>query len=428
MSRTRLLALFAFLPALLRASSPEAQAWLDHERLPGTQAQGLGGAMTALGEDWTSAWYNPAALAWQRRAELNLGYELGSESVSLAISTDGRSEKSREGRSHFSHLGYAQPLPAVRGGFCWGLGWMRLADYSRRAGFPDRSWTVDLDGSGHQDAWLLSGAWQITSGLAGGVTLALHQGRLESVEREQNLAEPYLWRAHDEAELDGVSLRLGLQSRSGPLQLGLLLEPAHNLSVDWTRQEQEGLPGQPLPTGELWGSSYTLRQPTLLGLGAAWHRRFWQVGLAWDWQDWSSLKYDDLPQGLDLALSDDLLSRAFQARHRLRLGGEWYVPGTDLRLRAGAWSAGEARTNALLTAWDADEAPYSYWNYRVEQPRRGASLGLSLLLQEAVALDVSASRESWELRYLEFLQDDTRMVRTERSSRWRVQLGLTYRL
>jgi len=410
------------------ATSPEAQAWLDHERVLGAQAQGMGSAQTALGEDWTASWHNPAALAWQRRAELNLGYELGGEDLTLSASTDGRPRTVSEGRSHVGHLGYVQPLPAVRGGFCWSAGWLRLAQFDQGGAFPDRHWLVETGTGGEHDAWLFSGAMQLAADLAGGLSLVVHDARLETLDQEADTTDATLWQSYDVMEMAGVSLRLGLQGRRGPLRAGLLLEPAHTLSVDWTRRVREGVLGQPLPSGSRWGGSYGLRVPTLLDVGLAWRQRFWQAGLSWDWQDWSALEYDDLPDGLDLQLTRDQLTRAFQPRHRVRVGGEAYLPGTDLKLRAGAWWAGEARSDAWLTEYDGGGDAWNHWNVVVETPRRGVSLGLGLLVQEAVALDLAVARESWALRQVEFQQGDVRLARRGEVSRWRAQLGLTLRL
>jgi hypothetical protein len=231
MARRLVLALF-LLPTLGRASSPEAMAWLDHERLPGAQALGMGGALTALAEDWTASWHNPALLAWQRRTEFNLGFEGSGLSVARSVSTDGGETESDVSATGLSHAGYAHPLPALRGGLCWGLGWVRLADFDQRAAFPDRTWRVSEDFAGQQGAWLLSVAAQWTASLAGGLSLAFHHGELERVEREEDLDAATFWRSYERVELDGVGLRLGLAWREGPLRLGLLLEPAHTLDVD----------------------------------------------------------------------------------------------------------------------------------------------------------------------------------------------------
>jgi hypothetical protein len=166
----------------------------------------------------------------------------------------------------------------------------------------------------------------------------------------------------------------------------------------------------------------------LVSLGAGWRQRFWQAGLGWDWQDWSALRYENLPAGMDLVLSDQLLSRAFQGRQRLRAGGEWTVPRTDLRLRAGAWLETSPRAGTRLTDRDDDDALYGYWAYHTEQRRAGLSAGLSWLMQEAVALDLSASRESWELSWLEFGQEDYQSVIRQKLARWRLQLAITYRI
>jgi hypothetical protein len=414
-------------PAPGFAASPEAQAWIDGERLPGAQALAMGGAITALAEDWSASWHNPAALALLKRAETNLGFELGRAGETRSVSTDGVEEETRVSGSQLSHAGYAHPLPVLRGGLCWSAGWARLADFSQRSAFPDRDWRVSHSQDGQLDALLLSVAGQLGPNLAAGGTLALETGRLERVEREEDLVEGDLWRAHDRADLDGAALRLGLLAHQGRLRLGLLLEAPHSLEVNWSHLEETGSAGNLTPVVH-GGASYALRMPTLLSLGAGWRARFWQAGLSWDWQDWSSLKYENLPDGAALDLSADVLSRALRPRSRLRAGGEWTLPGSDLRLRAGAWRESQARSSARLVEHDENGDPYDTWAYRTLAPRAGLAAGLSWLTQETVALDLGVSRESWEQRWLEFAQDSYSSEIRQRVIRWRAQLALVYRL
>ena len=422
------LAAALLLPALCVASSPEAEAWIDHERLPGTQSQAMGGAMVALAEDWSAAWYNPAGLALLKRTEFNLGFEGGSADERRSVSSDGREQGVETSTSSLSHAGYAHPLPALRGGLCWAVGWARLADFAQGSAFPDGNWRVTQTGAGTAGAWLLALGGQLTTNLAGGATLALHSQRQERLDQEENLGDGTFWRSVDTADLDGVSLRLGLLAHQGPLRVGLLLEPAHSLNVDWSHYEQEGdLGADPAPVNR-WGSNYGLRMPALASVGAGWRTRFWQAGLNWDWQDWAALRYEDLPAGMELVLSDQRLSQAFQSRSRLRIGGEWTVPGTDLRLRAGAWRESPARSAARLTDYDDTDTAYQYWDYQDTGPRQGLAGGISWLLQEVVALDISAARETWSRRWLEFAQGAQESVIRQRMTHWRFQLAMTYRI
>lgn len=430
---TRVLSgLIALWPTVLAAFTPiapEAVSWLDHECRPGAQAAGMGGAVTALAEDWTAAWHNPALLAWRRRLEFNLGFDAGGVRQSLSVSTDGASQTRDKSSSGLSHAGYVHPLPALRGGVCWGMGWLATADHAAAGAFPDRVWRVSERQAGGRDAWLLSLAAQWTPHLAAGASMVFHDGNLEQVDREENLEAGTYWQAFDRVTLEGVGFRLGLACRGGPWRAGLLLEPAHSLDIDWRHVERTGELAAPTRPHETWWTSgYGLRVPLLVSAGAGWKTRFMQAGLAWDWQDWSALAYEDLPAGQDLVLSDELLSRALRARHRLRAGGEWTLPATDLRLRAGAWVEGPGRRGGRLVAWDEENQPYEYWDFQEERPRAGLSLGAGWLAQEAVALDLAVTLESWERRWLEYGGEEIWSVIRQDLSRWRAQLAIVYRI
>jgi len=409
------------------STSPEAMTWLEHESGPGTQDLAMGGALAPLAEDWTAAWHNPAALAWRHRVEFNVGLEAKGRREERRVSTDGRVGLGTGSASTLGHAGYAHPLPALRGGLCWAVGWERQAQVEAHSDFPDGSWRVREEWFGHEDVWLLSLASQWTPSLAAGISVAFHQQELERLDREEDAASGEAWSAHHRSTLEGLSARLALAHRQGPLHLSLLVEPANSLTVDYRMTETLR---QPDTTPQLWRehSGYDVRRPLLVDVGVGWRTREWQLACAWDWQDWSALRYEDLPDGLDLALNQDDLARAFTPRQRLRLGAEWTLPATELRLRGGVRISQGGLSSQTMTGESSDGTPFTYWEYGADSRRVAWSAGLSHLMEERVALDLAVERESWRQHWLEWATPQERSEIRQKVSRWKVRLGLLYRL
>lgn len=415
--------LLAMTCRLAQATSPEAMAWLDHEIPPGTQSLAMGSALAPLAEDWSAAWHNPAALAWRRRMEFNGGLDSRIRHEERSVSSDGERASTRLSSSGLSHVGYVHPLPALRGGFCWALGWTRQAQVDASGRFPDGGWRVSEDGSGSEDMWLLSLAGQWTADLAGGMSLALHHQELERLDREENTLSGEKWLAHHRATLEGLGARFSLAHRKGPLRLSLLVEPAYTLTVDYRQTSSWSHPDS-LPQTGREHSGYDLKRPLLFDLGVGWHRPGWQLAMAWDWQDWSALRYEDLPNGEDLVLNQDALARAFTPRQRLRLGVEWVLPAWELRLRGGLrYSRGGFSGSTIA---DESTADLSSWAYR-EDPRLALSGGLAYLMEERVALEFSTERESWTRHWLDWATTTQRSEVRQTVKRWQLRMGVLYR-
>jgi hypothetical protein len=103
---------------------------------------------------------------------------------------------------------------------------------------------------------------------------------------------------------------------------------------------------------------------------------------------------------------------------------EWVLPAWELRLRGGLrYSRGGFSGSTIA---DESTADLSSWAYR-EDPRLALSGGLAYLMEERVALELSAERESWTRHWLEWATTSQRSEMRQKVERWQLRMGVLYR-
>jgi len=432
-------ALLLCLPTCLLLQVDEARAAAEADVMsltpvyPGARAAGMGGAYLALADDWTAALWNPAGLARMKRTELSGSLSRTNYENSAFLSVDGQPEpavNSDDRSTRLDHLGFAYPVPVFRGGLAWGLGYASLRRFNQPYGIRDGSHRIAVDERGDLGAFLVSGAAQLSRTFYGGLSLMFLRGGDEYLYHEED-ADFNVYHRLDDIELDGFGLRLGGLFRPiKPLWLGLAIQPPLTLNVDLTVSGYEDVDGTTYPFGD--GSQYEFRLPLELGLGAAWKERFLILAASMIWRDWSEAEYHNMPGGQDQLLNLET-RRGYDPVTQINLGGEITVPGTDLRLRAGAWhhALPQNSTRLSYTAETAGGNPYQvdYWSWKHDTARYGYSLGLGYLIDEVVSLDLALTRELYSFSYLEYQEPgfDAYRISEDRDS-FGVILTVYYRM
>lgn len=396
----------------------------------GARAAAMADANGAAGDDWSTTLVNPAGLAWLRRTEASVGVARRSADLESGYPGAARGSGSRN-RTGFDQFGLAVPVPVFRGGLGWGAGVRDARRFEERGDWADGDWRLRNDLGGGLREWSIAVGMQLSPSFAGGLSLLLHDGSAEQ-HRQEIAQDGTIWHTVDKLDLQGIGVAVGgLWKPMEQLRAGLTIRAPWTLSVDWSGSDWIEEPNGQAVNRTLGGSDYELRVPAEFDLQLAWRERFWQVGVRWTWQDWGEAEIDELPLGADIDATAEL-AEAYRSVGTLRLGGEVWIPRTDLRLRAGGWLRNIAQSEARLTddyVTEGDVAvPYDTWNVREESPRIGVSAGLGWVFDEAVSLDLAVSQESWELSWLEWQYAGEAEHRLEeKRTRLNVLVSLVYR-
>ncbi|MCA9782562.1 MAG: hypothetical protein KDC10_03470 [Calditrichaeota bacterium] len=375
---------------------------------PGARAAGMGGAYEAVSEDWTASFWNPAGLARLRRVEFSGSFSMANRENSVAISSDGRPSDRRNSYAALDHIGYAMPVPTYRGSLVWGAGYARLQDFRLPWSLREGDTRIDVEEKGHAGALSFSVASQLGQKLLGGASLMLVSGHDEYLFRATTGGSEE--RDYSETDLSGWAIKFGgLYHPLRQLWLGASLRTPMLLAVDNQ------------------GYDYRFTLPAEMSLSAAWQEYGWLVNGSLHLSDWSQASYDDIANGGDLELNREV-SQGYQQTMRLALGGEYTVPGTDLRLRAGAWTRGLAQNDQRLTE-RLESGDVHYWNYRDETRLTGMSLGLGILFDELISADLAWQQERGKLSWLDQAAPDAPELRISEEQRSnRLTLSLTIRM
>ena len=412
-TRSILIPLLLFL-CLVCASTPSAQEIvLDSFLGTGARAMGMGGAYTALSDDFFGLFWNPAGLARMTVGEATAGFSF--QRFRNETSFYGAAAEYRSSSTRLNAMGIAYPYPVHRGSLVFAGGYgrtgsfdsgLRIEGYDTASQFHKSGVSEDRGALG---AFVLGGAVDVAPSLSLGVSLMRWQGR-------NDFDQELTMRDTQEAHGDTVRLyqRFAAEDRytAWGLRGGLLYAHPSGVrlgaTVAWpgtfdVRTELEDafedeFAGRTdtYPT-ERFGDRYSLRLPFAFGVGIAWTGRGVTVAGDVAYANFQEITYNQPPQTVLPHVED------FRAQYRnairYHLGVEYREPRSGLAMRAGYY-----RDPIRYTG--GGDVP----EIRVEKDRQVFTLGMGGVLEKTVVLDLAVLMGSY--RQIEGSREDR--VRTVR--------------
>jgi long-subunit fatty acid transport protein len=376
----------------------------------GARAMGLGGAYSAVADDYTAMYWNPAGLGQMKRREFNLGFS--QNSVKSEADFLGAVSQTTTSFTRLNSVGLVFPVPTSRGSLVFGFGYdkMRDADAMVDAGALTADslfQTNSILDEGNRSQLTFSGAIEVGPNLFFGTSINFIDGEIDhSAEfKEDDIYDLYFlpgdeadptddadWAYYSSTDilntdLDGTNLKLGLLYRSESIwRLGatVSLPTTYTVTENWRWSEEEYYDAD----HDAWSDGnegtykYQYTEPYAVSLGLS-ARLLDLILLSADaeFKDWTQTKFKDDPpiSGMDQAKANRAIKLEMEATSRLHAGAELYVPATSLRLRGGIFK---------------DPSPYI--DKTIRPDRTFYSGGISFMMDRQAMLDLTYVRGSWQ--------------------------------
>ncbi|MDZ7372744.1 MAG: outer membrane protein transport protein [candidate division KSB1 bacterium] len=383
----------------------------------GARALGLGGAYVAAADDYTALYWNPAGLALIRKTECNLGLSHTrhrDEATAFGVSVTDRTNQTR-----LNAAGLVLPVPTYRGSLVFAFGYHRPRTFDNSFAFRwfnptpnDRvtqQWNEFEDG--YLDVWSAGGAIDVSPDLSVGLSMSRWGGKnsYQWTLREYDSQDLYTFaQGLDEdnihTSVKAYEFKVGALYRLGSLvRLGatLTLPRTFTFSEEWSQNSKTQFDNGSQEVYREDGSwEYQVEFPFVFSAGASLHLLNLMGTGEIEVIDWSQVKYaTDPPQeGVSRTEANLAIHENYRTTTNLKLGAEFTIPGLGLQLRGGA---------ALV--------PSPLRNVGSEFDRKYFSLGVGLLLDKQLKVDLSWTRGNWSQK-TEKLSEDLRDL-TERVHR-----------
>lgn len=381
---------------------------------PGARAMALGGAYSALAEDFTATYWNPAGLAQIRKMEF-----YGSMSqlrVTNQIEYQGTTTENTNGFNQFNALGAVFPVPTFRGSLVFAIGYNRVNqydDFNVVEGYPDpgngrrfyqNHETTVVGGLGQ---WTFAGAVDLTENMSLGATLNIlsgknnHSIRYYADDRSED-ADPPLFIDGESIEMmeDEANIEYNPDYSGVSFKIGSLFRPIENLRIGLTvstpayvRVEENSIDAETIRLDDstyidLGGEAfrkYRLTSPWRFEIGAAYKYRWFTGSGSVEFVDWTQTRFessiiDDEGRDIDNAINRSILSD-YRATTIYRLGGEFVVPALGAKLMAG---------------YMHHPSPYKASVEEVNSDRNYLSAGVSFLVDKQVKIDMAYQHGWWK--------------------------------
>ncbi len=365
----------------------------------GARAIGMGGAYSAIGEDYSATFWNPAALAQIRRFELTGGLSHLSRNNDASFST--ALVESQESFTKLTDLGLVYPVPTYRGSLVFAFGYNRIRSYDANMEFsffdPTPGDSVDFkwreQDLGSMNFWNAAAAVDVSPNLSLGAGLNFWSGGNDYSFSKRELDIYNIWNEDEwrsdqsiNSDFSAFNMSLGMLFRvNSQLRLaGTLYTPKTiTINEEWREKELVTDDGgfADITYDDAGDFEYQIRTPFTFSLGAAFNLAGLMISGQLDFNNWQQLRYESEPPVAETTReqANDFIHENYRSTTRLRLGAEFTLPGVGTQVRAGYYLDPSIQANA---GSDADRKIYS--------------LGLGFLLDKQLKLDVAYTFGVWK--------------------------------
>lgn len=426
----------------------------ENEEGFGTRALAMGGAYTALANDYSGIYWNPAGLGSIDKTGIY------AELSHLQFSNDalymGNLTSNNQGFTKLKSLGFVMPLPTNQGSFVIAGGFNRVLDYDDHLyfeGFGDISNDIGFEieddngdiyfypfdqgvyrqeevrSEGSLRQWSLGGAIALSPNFTIGLTTSLVHGKEEynfgfSQFDDDNLYNEYpgdfdVYKVNQYLQSEYLALNIklgGMVDLNNMFKIGGVITLPSKYYVEETHSFSDNLffdDGTSDPTEDPPGNwDYHVKTPFIFDAGIAFTNKMITLSAAARYRDWSQTRFEvsdfetNSQDYSDLISENNYLARDYDQVLEYRLGGEVTLPGLNTKLRGGY-----TLIPSPLRDSNDDRATYS--------------AGISFKVDKNVSLDFSYlkrdwTRDSWDIY--------TPAGVNEKIETHKVLVGLTYNL
>lgn len=369
----------------------------------GARAMGMGGAYVGVCDDFTATQFNPAGLAQIRRIEIQTG--LSHLFAHHEGAYYGTTKKDMTGYTRINTIGVVFPYPVYRGSLVFAAGYNRAISFDGSATFtgynPVQVAKVDaleLENGGLGPITLAS-AVDFLKDLSLGFSLDIWMGKDEySWQVEKHILDSFgnvyidsTLNDNISTKFTGITLKFGCLYRMGStLRVGAVISPPITLTAEETWNMSDEVRDVDTTVFSSWSGDYTykIRRPFSFAAGLSLSFAFLLLTADWSYTDWRQMKYT---YPAEFLRKNPGFRNGYRATTRTRIGLEFPVPRTGLRLRGG---------------YGVD--PLAYQCHQIKKDRHYFSLGAGITFTGKVAVDLAFVREEWEMATTGYIVEDIR--------------------
>jgi hypothetical protein len=425
--------LFGF--GLLLSISFSQTAWdaihiTENEEGFGARALAMGGAYTAIANDYSGIYWNPAGLADMKKSGFHA--ELSHLQFSNEALYSGQLTNNNQGFTRLKSLGFVMPLPTTQGSLVIAGGFNRISDFddhlyfdgigeiSNDLGFEIedefgdvyfypfdenvyREEEVRNEGSLRQ--WSLGGAIALSPNFTMGITTSLVHGKEEYNFAFRQIDDIDIYNVYP-GDFDEYSVNQYLQSDyyalnlklGGIVELNNLIKVGGVITFPSTYYIEENHSFSDIlyfddgtydPYDESGTWDYHVKTPFIFDAGAAVTNKLFTLSGSARYRDWSQTRFEVADFELDdqayhdIIAENSILAREYDQTIEYRLGGEVMLPGLSTKLRGGYSLVPSPIRNS-----DEDSKTFS--------------AGVSFMVDNNISLDLTIikkdwTRESWDM-------------------------------